>query len=168
MSSYLEILEASHVIVVVPPFAGGRRAELTSTPKVYFVDNGIRNQLSLDLRSIDERTDLGPLLENWVLTELWKTLPDGAMLHFWRSSSGAEVDFVVALRDKIVAVEVKARRPRRPTLPRAARSFIEAYRPSTLLIVNLTLEHQENIAETQVRWMTPALVAETLNRLLCP
>jgi predicted AAA+ superfamily ATPase len=166
VSSYLEILEESHIVAVMPPYAGGRRAELTCTPKVYFVDSGIRNQLALDLRPLEDRADLGPLLENWVLTELWKALPDGATLHFWRSSSGAEVDFVVAGGDQLVAVEVKARGLGRPTLPRAARSFIDAYRPSTFLLVNLTLEHQEKVDNTQVQWMTPARVAKVVSRNL--
>jgi predicted AAA+ superfamily ATPase len=166
VSSYLEILEESHIVAVVPPYAGGRRAELTSTPKVYFVDNGIRNQLALDLRPLEDRADLGPLLENWVFTELWKMLPDGITLHFWRSSSGAEVDFVVAGGDQLVAVEVKARRLGRPKLPRAARSFIDAYRPATFLLVNLALEHQEKVGETQVQWITPARVAMVVSRSL--
>ena len=67
ISSYIEILEESHLVAKVGPFAGGKRREITGTPKVYFLDNGIRNQLLNNFSpDIDIRTDKGPLLENWV------------------------------------------------------------------------------------------------------
>ena len=39
------------------------------------LDNGLRNQLVHDFRPVGERTDAGPLLENWVAGELSKALP---------------------------------------------------------------------------------------------
>ncbi len=162
VASYIEILESSHVIAVLPPFAGGRRAELTKMPKVFVVDNGVRNRLIHDFKSLDERTDAGAALENWAFSELWKALPADATLHFWRSTSGAEVDFVVVCGDEIVGVEVKAGRLRRPTLPRAARSFLDAYRPRTFLMVNTGLTHRQEVGETAVRWIAPEVLAESL------
>ncbi|HXV64579.1 MAG TPA: ATP-binding protein [Vicinamibacteria bacterium] len=75
VASYLEILESSHVVSVLPPFVGGKRAEATSTPKIFFVDNGIRNRLLHDFKPIEERVDKGALLENWIFTELWRACP---------------------------------------------------------------------------------------------
>jgi hypothetical protein len=158
VASYLEILESGHVAATVPPFAGGRRAELTSRPKIYLVDTGIRNRLVHDFNPPAERADAGPLLGTWVFTELWKALPDGATLHFWRSASGAEVDFVVARGDLTVAVEVKAGGAR-PRFPRAARSFVEAYRPKALLMVQSGVSHQESEGATEVTWLRPEEVA---------
>ncbi len=160
VASYLEILESSHVVSVLPPFAGGRRSEVTSTPKLFFVDNGIRNRLVHDFKPLDDRVDKGAALENWVFTELWKSLPDGASLHFWRSSSGAEVDFVLVRGDVVAAVEVKAERLRRATLPRAARSFAEAYSPKRLFLVNTGLRSRERIGEIEVEWVHPVDIAE--------
>lgn len=155
VAAYLEILASGHVVLSLSPFVGGRRAELTSTPKIYFVDNGIRNQLVGDYRALSERFDAGPTLENWVCGELWKALPDGATLHFWRSSSGAEVDFVWVDGKNLVAVEAKAARLGRPTLSRAARSFLEAYRPRLLCVLNRGLSHAERVGESEVRWIEP-------------
>ncbi len=164
VASYLEILESTHIFVALPPFAGGRRAELTSTPKIFLVDNGIRNQLVGDFRPMAERTDGGATLENWVFTELWKALPSGATLHYWRSASRAEVDFVVVRGDLIVGLEVKAGQLRRPTLPRAARSFVDAYRPGAFFLVNTGRDDRQRIGDTEVRWLAPrglaAAVAE--------
>jgi hypothetical protein len=155
VASYLEILESSHVVSLLSPFVGGKRAEVTSSPKVFFVDNGIRNHLLHDFKPIDERIDKGALVENWVFTELWKNLPEGATLHFWRSASGAEVDFVLTRGDITLAIEVKSERIRRPTVPRSARSFIEAYGPRSFLVVNRGLETRIRVGETHVEWVLP-------------
>ncbi len=155
VASYLAILEESHIVTTLRPYAGGRRSELTSRPKVFLVDPGVRNHLVGDLRAPDERTDIGQLLESWVLSELLKGLPRDRTLHFWRSTSGAEVDFVVAGPDRLVAIEVKAQRLARPSLPRACRSFIEAYEPERFLLINRGLAHEETVGRTRVIWTTP-------------
>lgn len=63
VASYLEILESSHIVMVLSPFAGGKRVELTARPKVFPVGTGLRNRLVFDFRPLEERTDAGPLLE---------------------------------------------------------------------------------------------------------
>lgn len=161
VASYVEILEAAHIVFRLPPFAGGKRAEVTSRAKIYLVDNGIRNQLVGDFRALEERaTDVGPLLESWVFTELRKVLPEEATLHFWRSASGAEVDFVVARGGDVVGIEVKAGALRRPTLPRAARSFLEAYRPRAFFLVNAGFEGEDEIQGSKIEWIRPRKLAQ--------
>ena len=165
VASYLDILESSHLIMTLSPFAGGKRAELTARPKVYLLDNGLRSRLLHDFRPLEERTDAGPLLENWVATELWKVLPDGATLHFWRSASGAEVDFVIARGDRILPLEVKADRRGRPSLSRSLRSFLEAYQPAIALVVNPGLAHKDRIGETEVEWIQPARLSQRVEEV---
>lgn len=159
VASYMDILESSHVIAPLSPFAGGKRIELTTRPKVFLLDNGIRNRLVHDFRPLEERTDAGPLLENWVAAELWKALPEDATLHFWRSASGAEVDFVIARGDRILPVEVKAGGVR-PVLSRSLRGFLDAYQPAATLIVNTRLTHRERAGATEVVWILPTQLAE--------
>jgi predicted AAA+ superfamily ATPase len=166
VASYLEILESSHVLAILRPFAGGRRSELTRAQRVYFVDNGIRHHLVGDLRPLRERGDAGPALENWVFTEIWKALPPGAEPRFWRTTSQAEVDFVVESGGALVAVEAKATDLGRPALGRAARSFIEAYAPRELLVVNRGVETLEEVGRTTVRWLRPEHLASSLERVL--
>jgi predicted AAA+ superfamily ATPase len=169
VASYLEILEASHITLTLTPFAGGKRIELTSRPKVFLLDNGLRNRLIHDFRPLDEREDAaGPLLESWVATELWKILPDGATLHFWQSASRAEVDFVIVRGDRIVAVEVKAGRLGRPLLSKSVHSFLAAYQPATTLIVNTGLSHRQpagTAAAGEVEWLLPIHLAARIAEL---
>ena len=158
VAAYVAILTDAHVLAELRPFAGGKRSEVTSRPKVYFVDPGIRSQLSPQrLDPWESRADRGPALEGWVLSELAKAAPTDATLHFWRTGAGAEVDFVVARGVRpALAVEVKAAALTRPTLPRSARSFVDAYAPDALIVVNLGLDHEERLDATRVRWITPA------------
>jgi hypothetical protein len=166
VAAYVALLEESHVLVTLPPFAGGKRSELTRQPKVYFTDPGLRNHLVGSLQPFRGRPDRGPLFELWVFSELWKRLPPGATLHYWRSTSGAETDFVIVLGDRPIGVEVKAQELTRPLLPRASRSFIEAYDPKDFLMVNLALEREERVAETRVRFVTPAGMGQALAEAL--
>ena len=154
--AYMEILEESHIVKVVRPFAGGKRRELTTSPKVYFVDNGIRNQL-LNAFSADIplRTDKGALMENWVFSELYKRLPLTAAIHFWRSKAGGEVDFVVEQTGKLTALEVKFADLDRPRLSRAAHSFIDAYQPERFVVLNRSLDTHMTIDNHPVDFQTP-------------
>ena len=148
------------------PFAGGRRSELTRAQKLFFVDTGIRHHLVGDFRALDERADAGSDLENWVFGELWKALPADAELRFWRSTSKAEVDFVVSAGSLLIGIEVKATRLARPQVSRSARSFVEAYEPRSLVVVNRGLRAREKLASTEILWVAPEDVATSLGALV--
>ena len=45
VAEYCRLLEETHLIRLVRPFVGGKRAEITGARKVFLLDNGIRNQL---------------------------------------------------------------------------------------------------------------------------
>lgn len=141
INAYLEILEESHIVKKVIPFAGGKRREITSAPKVFFIDNGIRNQLLNNFSGdLSLRTDKGQLLENWVFTEIHKSLPFQGSLKFWHSKAGAEVDFVIEHAGKIYALEVKFASLKRAKAGRSVWSFIEAYKPEKFAVLNMTME----------------------------
>src|SRR4029079_14047811 len=104
VAEYCRLLEETHLIRLVRPFGGGKRAEITSARKVFLLDNGIRNQLFGGFQSAEERPDRGALLENLAFTEPAKTvhpLLDG--LSTWRSKAGAEVDFIVEHQGRLLA-----------------------------------------------------------------
>ena|GEM_PF-4663720 len=63
-------MEESHLVKLVRPFVGGKRAEITSTPKMFFLDNGLRNFLFGGFTAVNQRADCGALVENLVFAEL--------------------------------------------------------------------------------------------------
>jgi predicted AAA+ superfamily ATPase len=90
--------------------------------------------------SANQRADFGALTENLIFSELCKrTNPLLDTILYWRSSSAAEVDFIIRTADKLIAIEVKAGGLKRPKVSRSLRSFIQAYKPDKVLIVNETL-----------------------------
>jgi uncharacterized protein len=155
VQNYLDILEETHIVRRILPFQDGKRSEVTRTPKCYFVDNGIRNVLLGQTSEPDilERPDTGALVENWVLSELLKNLPSRWSVQYWRSTSKAEMDFVLSDGQRIIAVEVKAGRLARPSMTRSARSFLDAYAPSMLFVVNQTLDTTINVQDRPVRFV---------------
>jgi len=137
---YVNLMAESHLVKLVPPFVGGKRAEVTSTPKIYYLDNGMRNLLFGGFAPENQRSDFGALTENLVFTELCKNInPLLDTLFYWRSSSGAEVDFILRRSGRLIAVEVKAGALKRPKVSRSLRSFIQAYRPDQVFIFNESL-----------------------------
>lgn len=165
VARYASILDEAHVARLVSPWLSGKRAELTSTPKVFFVDNGVRNALCGRLMPLEERDDLGPLLENWVFGELAKVAhPLLDSVGYWRTRSGAEVDFVWQRGGRVVALEVKAGAGRR-RLTRAARSFIDAARPEVFVTAWRGGHHEEHVGGCRVLWV-PASELPTLLREL--
>lgn len=166
VSSYLGLMEESHLLVRLPPFEGGKRAELTRSPKIYFLDCGLRNHLVGDLSPFGSRADRGPLLECWLLGELVRGLPHATSVAWWRTRSGAEVDFVLSDGAHRVGVEVKASALARPELTRSAHSFLEAYKPDLFLVANLGLATEAEVDGCPVEWLHVTSVVERLRTLL--
>ena len=98
----MDVLEQMYIIRRIPPYHANLPTELRKTPKVYFVDTGLRNSLIDSFSDMDHRADSGTLAENFVMNELIRSV----QLHFWRTTSKAEVDFVTQ-GTNLTPVEVK-------------------------------------------------------------
>jgi predicted AAA+ superfamily ATPase len=95
--SYLEILEKAFVIKTLRGYSKNPRKEISKMDKVYFIDTGIRNAIINDFSSLDFRTDVGGLWENFLIMERIKRndyTGEFSEQFFWRKYSGAEVDYI--------------------------------------------------------------------------
>lgn len=124
VNNYLDALEKSFLIEYVQPFYKNPVKEIAHRPKVYFLDNGIRNAVlgkgSADLLM----NDLGKLFEQ----TLWQVLsqkPDSD-IKYWRNNNQTEVDFITEFADGICAYEAKLSWDQ-GTIPRNMRSFLNQY-----------------------------------------
>jgi predicted AAA+ superfamily ATPase len=132
VNDYLALLEESWVLRRLPAFAGGKRSEITSAQRIFFVDPGLRNAaLGAFSEDLELRPDRGALAESFVFAELLKALPEAWTIHYWRTKGGAEIDFVLVSGDRRIGVEVK--HGGRAALSRSTRSFIEAYAPEAVI-----------------------------------
>jgi hypothetical protein len=136
---YLDILEKTYVIARLSAFSRNKRTEVTSNPIYYFIDNGFRNYALNNFSAPQSRTDLGLLVENTVFQELFKYREQHYLhydIQYWRSKSGAEVDFILYFNEELVfPVEVKYRTMKHASLSRSYRSFIENYKPKIGAII---------------------------------
>jgi len=135
VGKYLEALERTFVIKLIPPYFTNRRKEIVKTPKVYYLDGGLRNARLNDFTNYDLRPDRGAVFENVVLAELFKNSPSEMQIHYWRTQAGAEVDFVLVKGQELVPVEVKST-IKEAQIPQGLKSFIENYRPAQAFVVS--------------------------------
>ena len=106
---YFQILKDTLIAYELPAFTETRKRKAISTSKYYLFDIGVARTLQ-GRRGLPERTqEYGQAFESYLFQEIrafcdYHLLTD---LHYWRSKSQYEVDFILDLR---VAIEVKAKR----------------------------------------------------------
>lgn len=100
IGGWLEILEATGEIIVVPPYYENLGKRLIKSPKVYWGDSGLACYL-LGIRTMSELERspfLGPLFEGFIAAEILKSQTNQGVrkeLYYFRDQQGLEVDFLV-------------------------------------------------------------------------
>jgi predicted AAA+ superfamily ATPase len=131
LKNYFQVLVDTFVGYWLPIYARRTRKRLLTTPRFYFFDLGVRNaaaELPLDARLADVHA--GPLLEHWVAQDLIARAGyrgRGHRISFWRTASGAEVDFVYESPREDVPIEVKWTARPRPSDARHLEAFLSQY-----------------------------------------
>jgi len=125
VKKYINILESTFICKRIYPFHKNYKKEITKTPKLYFLDPGLRNFILDNFKDPDLRNDTGTLFENFFLTELLAN--DHYMLNrinFWRTTNQTEIDFIVRSEIQTEAIEVKWKGR---TIPRALATLKDFY-----------------------------------------
>jgi len=156
IKNYLWYLEKTYIIRTVRPFGKNKVNELVRSPMVYFNDLGMRNFLLGQLYQRDFKinlVDTSFLFQNLIflmlidLTEI-NLLPYD--ICYWRTKSGAEVDFVWGNIVKPIPVEVKFSKQKNVT--RSLMSFINKYKPEKAFLVNLEMEKKYESVDFMPYW----------------
>jgi predicted AAA+ superfamily ATPase len=169
ISDWLNVLEVTAQILLIPPFYENFGKRLIKSPKVYFADTGLACHL-LGIRTagaLQASTFAGPLFENFVATELAKRQVNRGEridLYYFRDQQGLEVDFIVPGGPRrLMLVEAKASRTVMPDmaqpLTRLAAS-IERYGTRSLVV------HRGKESGMAGRTLAPGVSAVTLAELL--
>ncbi len=129
ISRYIDLLEKCFVIFRLRSFSRNLRNELKKSRKIYFYDNGIRNAILGDFRSMELRTDQGALWENFIISERLKFNiynQYNVNSYFWRTQQHQEIDLIEDCNGIISAYELKYS----PTAKaKFSSSFISTYNP---------------------------------------
>lgn len=146
---YLNLLEASYLLVRLPAFSLNRTKRLVKSPKLYWGDTGVALHLA------QKNDPEGAHLENLVLSDVfaWRDARvEQADVFYWRTRTGEEVDLVIEAGDQVLPIEVKS--GNRPRIADTAhlRTFRSEYRdrstPGLLLHTGSAIE-----------WLTPDALA---------
>lgn len=103
-------------------FIGYIRKEITRSPVFYFYDIGLRNFAIGQFGRLDA-INICFLFENLIFNLLKERFPE-ADIHFWRTSDGAEVDFIIEFPDKLIPLEARFKDLKEIRIGRSLKSFI--------------------------------------------
>lgn len=122
ITQWINVLETTQQIMLVPPYHGNLGKRMVKSPKVYFLDSG----LACHLLGIASRTELdrspfkGVLFEGFMAAEIVKRQVNKGLrkeLYHYRDEHGLEVDFIVPGKNGAVGLlECKAARTVVPSM----------------------------------------------------
>ena len=110
VEQYISLLEKAYVVFKVAPLARNVRNEMNTSRKIYFYDNGIRNAIIGNFKSLEFRQDVGALWENFMISERVKSLNYKrwhGRTYFWRTYQQQEIDWIEEIDGAFSAFEFK-------------------------------------------------------------
>ena len=151
LKKYLWYSEKTYITKFISPFFRNYKKELTKSPVVYFTDIGLLNYSTGNFGNIQINNLDGFRFQNFIfniLDEICRN--NGWKLNYWRTSDGAEVDFIINKFNSLIPVEVKYSNLRKPVFTKGLRSFINKYNPQKAYIINLNLDTIETSNYTEL------------------
>jgi len=142
IEKYMMLLEQSYIIFRLTSFSRNQRNELKKSRKVYFFDNGIRNSLIANFEQIENRTDIGALWKNYLVSERVKYLAyqqKWVNNWYWRTTEQQEIDYLEEENGQLSAYEFKWNPKAKGSIPN---SFKKTYPTATINII-----HRENFEQ---------------------
>jgi len=156
MKRYIDLLEQTFILRTLVPFEANTKKRLVKTPKVYIRDSGILHTL-LGIRNMNmllSHPVYGASWEGLVMEQIL-SVTDDLPASFYRTSGGDEMDLVLEIHGKRIAIECKA-----STVPKPSKGFykcIEDIQPAqTFIVAPITGDSyllEENIRITGLREM---------------
>lgn len=143
IKEYFEILQDTLLGFHLLPFGKSSRRKIVSHPKFYFFDTGVVSALKGETASelIPGTAPYGRAFEHFIFLETRRWLDyreRETKLSFFRTSDGAEVDFILEQGEGLWAVEVKASAAPRLSDIRGLRSFMRDHQCRRYICVCLT------------------------------
>ncbi|HPQ35907.1 MAG TPA: ATP-binding protein [Tenuifilaceae bacterium] len=120
VSNYIDLLEKAFVIFKLQPLSRNLRNEISTTRKIYFYDNGIRNILINNTNPLEYRNDIGALWENFLISERVKHTHYVLVYsncYFWRTHQQKEIDYIEERDGVFHAYEFKWNQRKKSKLP---------------------------------------------------
>ncbi len=153
LAHYLELLAGAGMVVGLPKYSGSVVRQRGSSPKLQVLNNALMTaQAGVSLGEAREDPAIwGRLVESAVGAHLANAAAAGeCRLSYWRDRN-REVDFIVEVGKKLLAIEVKS--GRRREMPTGLAAFLQAEkRARPLLIAGDGMPIEEALARPVAAW----------------
>lgn len=113
VQSWVKVLEASGIILLLKPFTNNALKRTIETPMLYFLDTGLVSYLLkwTTKETLQNGAMSSPILETYVVSEIVKTFKNKGIndvpIYFYRDKDMKEIDLIVVDQDKLYPIEVK-------------------------------------------------------------
>ena len=131
---YIDILEQTFIVRVLPPHTINTKKRLIKSPKVYIRDSGILHSL-LGIETMEDlfaNPVYGSSFEGFIIENILTGLSRW-QASYYRTSNGAEIDLILTKGTRTIAVEIKS-----STSPKVSKNFwssIETIAPDKTYII---------------------------------
>jgi hypothetical protein len=134
VGKWLDILETTAQIFVVPPFFESLGKRIIRSPRIYIADPGMAcHLLGIDSEAELEKSPfLGAIFEGFVAAEIVKAQVNAGLrreLYYFRDQQGLEVDFVIPGKNgAMTLIEAKAARTAKPDMTLPMRKLMTSWK----------------------------------------
>jgi predicted AAA+ superfamily ATPase len=142
VQTYFQILEETHLAILIEPYSRSVRQQVHAAPRLYFVDTGITRTLSLAVGSkLNQSTgDFGHLFEQFFVMECVKLnqyLELGYRFSYLTTKAGAEIDLIIERPGQSpVLIEIKSSSMQRSIHARHLEGFRDDFEDPILMVVS--------------------------------
>lgn len=138
IKGYFEILTDTLVGFWLPAFRKRMKRRVIESPRFYFFDIGIVNDLAKRGELLAGSTEFGAAFEHFILMELrahrsYSKRNGDYPLAYWRTASGYEVDIITG--DAHTAIEIKSSEDINSDHLKGLRAFREEFQPKESILV---------------------------------
>lgn len=133
IQAWIGLLENSYILFLIQPWHKNLNKRIIKSPKLYFYDSGILCYL-LNIKSatgLSKHPTYGSIFENWCISEIIKNRMNRGEtnpLHYFRDSTGNEIDLIIEKENETMAIEIKAAKKMSPDHIKGLR-YWEKYMP---------------------------------------
>ena len=114
VKTWLSILEASGIIMILQPYANNLSKRIIKSPKLYFMDTGLCAFLCgwTDSKILESSPMAGAFFETYVVSEIVKSIRNTGKrientLYYYRDRDQKEVDLIFDINRTLYPIEIK-------------------------------------------------------------
>jgi len=152
IKNHLSILEETFIVCFIKPYFTNKTNEIRKSPKIYFIDTGLRNYILNNFNSFHLRTDKGALAENIIFSQ-FKKQDNELEIKYWRTKGGSEVDFIIEKPKELIPVEIKYSPLKSNNISIGFKNFLSEYKPNKGIILTKGFWGERKINSTLIKFI---------------